>query len=405
MEGEIRQWLAEGIARAKAGERDQARELLLRVVERDERNAQGWLWLSGVVDSLEDRRVALENVLAIEPGNALARAGLDWLERQAADQSPAAPRSEAAAAPSAPVSEPALAGLLSTPQEPPAEQERCPYCGQVVAESDEKCLHCAQPLVLRTLKRSDFPARVSLLTVAWGLQAVADVMSSVIMFIMAMMAGSAAGLLGNSYLQTLGGAAFSGKLTADLWRTFYLFVGLDVLAAAWSLAAALILPARRPAAPALALFIAAFHIMLAVTGFALGMSSLVVGATRLALALFLGFLLLEAQGDFVWEAARQRLELDPASRSAMDYYTQGRYYRRIYQTAKAILHLERAVELAPERYDFRVSLGNAYYAMNELDRAAEQFRVALQINPEASDVSQFLDAVTVRLSSKDVHTT
>ena len=88
MDDETRQWLTEGIARAKAGEREPARELLLRVVERDERNAQAWLWLSGVVESLEDRRVALENVLAIEPENALARAGLDWLDQHSPAPTP-----------------------------------------------------------------------------------------------------------------------------------------------------------------------------------------------------------------------------------------------------------------------------------------------------------------------------
>jgi len=73
MDDEVEQWLTEGIARAKAGERERARELLLHVVERDERNAQAWLWISGVVESPEDRRVALENVLAIEPENQVPR--------------------------------------------------------------------------------------------------------------------------------------------------------------------------------------------------------------------------------------------------------------------------------------------------------------------------------------------
>jgi tetratricopeptide (TPR) repeat protein len=161
------------------------------------------------------------------------------------------------------------------------------------------------------------------------------------------------------------------------------------------------LPARRPAAPAVGLVVAAFHVTLAMISFAAGMSSLPVGVARLALTLFIGFLLLEAQGDFVWESVRQRLELDPTSRSSMDYYTQSRYYRRIHQIAKAVLHLERAVELAPERWEFRVALGNAYYAAGQFDRAAEQFGAALQINPAAADVRQFLDTLTARAPSAD----
>ncbi len=400
MDDETRQWLVQGIDRAKAGQRESARELLLRVVERDEHNARAWLWLSGVVDSVQDRRVALQNVLAIEPDNALARAGLDWLERQAKAQPSATREQETATVRDASVSEPPASSLLLTPiREPAVEPERCPYCGQVVAESDDKCPHCARPLAVHIVKRTDFPVRVGLLAVAWVVQAVADGMNSVLMFAVLAIAGSAAGVLSSSYLQTfLGGAALSGKLTADLWPTLYLFIGLDAVSAAWSLVIAFILPARRPAAPAVGLFVAAFHASLAVISFVVGMSSLPVGLARLALTLFIGFLLLEALGDFTWESVRQRFELDPAPRSSMDYYTRGRYYRHIDQTAKAILHLERAVELAPQRYEFRVALGNAYYASGQFDRAAEQLRAALQINP-AADVRQFLDVVTARASS------
>ena len=78
----IDELLRKGIAAAKAGQRGQARELLTRVVDYDERNAQAWLWLSGVVDSLEDREICLENVLSIEPNNDAASRGLAWVRQQ-----------------------------------------------------------------------------------------------------------------------------------------------------------------------------------------------------------------------------------------------------------------------------------------------------------------------------------
>jgi tetratricopeptide (TPR) repeat protein len=83
----------------------------------------------------------------------------------------------------------------------------------------------------------------------------------------------------------------------------------------------------------------------------------------------------------------------------MDYYTQGRYYRRIGQTAKAILHLKRSVELNPKWFDYRVALANAYYALGRLDSTAEQLRAALQFNPGAPDVREFLDIVMARMSA------
>jgi tetratricopeptide (TPR) repeat protein len=74
--------LQAGIAAAKAGERGKARELLQRVVAADESNLQAWLWLSDVVNTLEDQEVCLENVLTLDPSNATARKGLDWVRAQ-----------------------------------------------------------------------------------------------------------------------------------------------------------------------------------------------------------------------------------------------------------------------------------------------------------------------------------
>ena len=43
--GDINRLLQLGIQAAKAGRREQARELLLQVVEQDQENIQGWPWL------------------------------------------------------------------------------------------------------------------------------------------------------------------------------------------------------------------------------------------------------------------------------------------------------------------------------------------------------------------------
>jgi Flp pilus assembly protein TadD len=73
--------LQQGIALAKAGQREEARNILMRVVELDEQNESAWLWLSGVVDSDDDKAVALENVLALNPNNDWAKRGLKLLGR------------------------------------------------------------------------------------------------------------------------------------------------------------------------------------------------------------------------------------------------------------------------------------------------------------------------------------
>jgi hypothetical protein len=51
-------------------------------VEVEPENERAWLWLSGVVESPEERRLCLENVLALNPDNSLAHKGLARLSRQ-----------------------------------------------------------------------------------------------------------------------------------------------------------------------------------------------------------------------------------------------------------------------------------------------------------------------------------
>lgn len=74
--------LQQGIAAARAGRRSEARAMLMRVVEADERSELGWLWLSGVVDDPEDIRTCLHNVLDINPSNPNAKQGLAWIEQR-----------------------------------------------------------------------------------------------------------------------------------------------------------------------------------------------------------------------------------------------------------------------------------------------------------------------------------
>lgn len=78
--------LAEGIAAAKAGERERARNLLMRVTQLDGQRLSAWLWLSGLVEGLEDQEACLENALALDPGNHAAAKGLAVVRKKRADQ-------------------------------------------------------------------------------------------------------------------------------------------------------------------------------------------------------------------------------------------------------------------------------------------------------------------------------
>ncbi|XWX03256.1 hypothetical protein VZO05_12160 [Aggregatilineales bacterium SYSU G02658] len=72
----LNQQLQAGIAAAKAGNRAAARELLEGVLAQDSQNELAWVWLAGVVNTIAERRVCLERVLAINPNNEVARRAL-----------------------------------------------------------------------------------------------------------------------------------------------------------------------------------------------------------------------------------------------------------------------------------------------------------------------------------------
>jgi tetratricopeptide (TPR) repeat protein len=189
--------LREGIAAAKAGQRERARDLLMRVVEQDEENLAAWLWLSGVVDGLDDKEVCLENALALDPANEAARKGLEWVRRKKeAALPPRRPASPAAAilgddfgrrrvaaeagppaSPAAPEpaarSNTAAAAILREdfarrqpppePELPPpvpppdefADEYLCLYCAAPTRPEDRLCPACGRKLWLKVRRRAD----------------------------------------------------------------------------------------------------------------------------------------------------------------------------------------------------------------------------------------------------------
>jgi hypothetical protein len=68
-----------GVEAFRNGSKHEARALLERAIELDTYNEMAWLWLSGVVDTPEEQRTCLENVVVINPKNERARQGLQSL--------------------------------------------------------------------------------------------------------------------------------------------------------------------------------------------------------------------------------------------------------------------------------------------------------------------------------------
>ncbi len=114
----------EGVSAFKAGNKEDARAFLMKAVELDQYNEQAWLWLSAAVETLDDQRTCLENVLAINPDNERARNGLQLITQQITGGSPA---------PAAPPAPSAPTGFEDMPTSAewalPADDEPAPAAG------------------------------------------------------------------------------------------------------------------------------------------------------------------------------------------------------------------------------------------------------------------------------------
>ncbi|MBK8021622.1 MAG: PD40 domain-containing protein [Chloroflexi bacterium] len=79
---DIPELLRRGIEAARDGKKAEARSLFEQVTELDENNEKGWFWLASVVDTDEERRICLSNVLHINPNNEKAQRAMAALEEK-----------------------------------------------------------------------------------------------------------------------------------------------------------------------------------------------------------------------------------------------------------------------------------------------------------------------------------
>lgn len=159
--------VSEGVEAIKRGDKQAGIDLLIRVTEADPRNEQAWLWLSVAVDSPEDKLVALENVLAVNPNNIAARdQARRWRQKISGEAPPSEPAVFLAAGPPVPadpitavvarqpprLQTEALAGYApAVPLEEADDVDdpyQCAYCGRPTKPEDRNCPHCGRSLMV-----------------------------------------------------------------------------------------------------------------------------------------------------------------------------------------------------------------------------------------------------------------
>jgi hypothetical protein len=82
--------LRDGIAAVKAGKKEEGRRLLTAIVQQNPDSEEAWLWLAAAASSPRETLSCLNRVLAINPQNAKAAAGVRWATAQLGDERPVA---------------------------------------------------------------------------------------------------------------------------------------------------------------------------------------------------------------------------------------------------------------------------------------------------------------------------
>ncbi|MBN1886495.1 MAG: tetratricopeptide repeat protein [Thermoflexales bacterium] len=399
MGSDLDTWLEQGIAAAKAGDEAAAKELLLYVLRQDERNETAWLWLASVVESEEEQRICLDNVLTIDPANQNARAWLAAMEQPAITYEPASGDHVVS-----------LEELFAaTPAEgeailPPEEPAGCPYCGQLADADDRKCPQCGKRLIVEQPIKSATPGSIWFVSGSWVLlAAVFLAVSSITVSALLAVLGLEQDFPSASYVQEVVSTYIIDLSPRTGWlaeRLAGLVQGIvfgEAILIAWFLIVALILPRRRFDAGLVASFVLVITLILVTVELACGVYTSLI---KLASTLVVGSLLLRGIGEFRIETIRHELGLDRGLVTSLDYYNRGRRYREQGMLAKAILHWERAVALEPDRAVLRVPLSNALCAAGRYSEAVSHVREALRASPGDQELRQFLEHILAKVNAQ-----
>jgi tetratricopeptide (TPR) repeat protein len=376
--------LKEGIAAARAGQAAQARACLLPVVQADERNVQAWYWLSRVFESLDEREICLENVLALDPGHAAVQSELAALRTQMAQ-------------PSSPA-QPVAQFIPATPEEclvsdAAVEPLPCPYCGAQAAPQARRCSACSRTICLRERKSKGHSVYSLGLVMIWlglanyvwlglffyyvssDLPAIVDASPglSATLQKLADLLGLKAPALDSLVLPTTpvlvgGGVVFMISLivAACLYYrirlAYWLTVGLILLG-----------------------FVFLFYNAMAAEAWQLvrlaGTLVLFVAATSFVFA---------AYDEFAWVERRLAAVLDPDADSHSALYSRGRRYADQGMWARALVHWAKAVALNPGHPDYRLALASAYFNLRQPEKAVEHLEQAEQMEPENPQIPRLL---------------
>jgi tetratricopeptide (TPR) repeat protein len=403
---ELEQLLREGIAAAKAGHKDQARQLLLRVIALDQEVEAAWLWLSEVVDDPHERQICLENVLALNPSNAAAQSGLRWLEEQgivspAGQIPPASPRPEdTTGLGSGPVPDTSSQPIPATPaSQVEIDSFGCPYCGGPVSGEEPRCEHCGRLVEIRQRKQPGW-GPLSWLLILFLLQGVAAWLQGYFVSQVVTM-GQLPQWTSEIGLQLVVGSAWytPGSIQDDLVDFAHLVTLLNYAMAGLCIAAAAGLALKIRLVYFGSFLLMGLMVLATGIGLLMGLAGWLPALLRLGLVLLTTKWLADSSSVFEWQTRQYSADLDQDLRTDLDYYSRGKRYSEMGMWAKAAAHWRVAVLLAPNKVAYHVALANAYRRMDYPAAAVAEADQALTLAPDDTGLRAFRNSL-VNLEGK-----
>jgi len=410
--------LREGIAAAKSSQHERARDLLTRVVKQDEENVLAWLWLSGVMDSLEDQEVCLKNVLALDPDNGAARRGLAMVQKQRMAQAPSHAKvdtiSSTVPEPGPPPFLPAEVDVYSPtapepgPSYPPPFSELgfgldfdneylCPYCAAPTEPKDRKCKACGGKLWVNFRKQEK---RSKWLWVALFLQALNTIQSAVLPLLLSFTvfeSGSGEISAMVSEMVDVYAQLFSVSSAAiEMWLRVAFVAALLIFLFSLSILVGLYLRWK----PAFYLYLintvlGLVRVLVDVVRFLsspapsiFGEASYICSGLTVLVTLAMLWLAYQIKDDFAFDRQRILLRIDPDVVSSSMILARGHEYVSRKMWALAALHIRRAVASMPDRMDGRAALTLTYLRLKRYDLAARALAEARRISPGDPQVEE-----------------
>ncbi|MBP7686582.1 MAG: tetratricopeptide repeat protein [Thermoflexales bacterium] len=420
--------LQAGIAAAKAGERGKARELLQRVVAADESNLQAWLWLSDVVNTLEDQEVCLENVLTLDPDNATARKGLDWVRAQITATPEIEPISIFPHVEMDELRQREARVSLDFSNAELDDPLLCVYCAHPTSEEDKACPNCHRSLYVTVLKREK-PVWV---WVGWTVGFVEAFYSlGLVLLLTTILAYTvSAANFGDKSIETadvlavyfgqpgsiskagqaaifsvmprevfffrLGYALVTALATVGLvtrQRVFHLLYVAGMTASVvsiyyWTtLNRVLIADASGPATPLQGILQVALNELL-------GIFSTLSSALAGGLLVLRGLMALLMDGDFDKVTERLWCVIDKTVREPTTAFVRAKAHMRHSRWTLAALYVQRAITLQPSIVEYQLALAEIYARLKRYPQSLQLLDQAERLAPDTVQVQQLRDVIT-----------